>query len=103
MGYKKAEDVLPESVLKLVQKYVDGEIIYIPRKGQKRSWGSETCIKDRLKERNESIYCEYLQGKSAEELAQSYYLSKKSIQRIIREYKSLQRFGINEVIWRTQN
>lgn len=85
MGYKKAEDVLPERILKLVQKYVDGEIIYIPRKGKKRSWGSETRIRDSLKERNKSIYKEYLHGKSAEELAESYYLSKKSIQRILRE------------------
>lgn len=103
MGYKKAEDVLPERILKLVQKYVDGEIIYIPRKGEKRSWGSVSSIKDRLNERNVSIYQEYLHGKSTEELADSYYLSKKSIQRIIREYTSLQEINLNDAIWRTQN
>ncbi|HKM35944.1 MAG TPA: CD3324 family protein [Lachnospiraceae bacterium] len=103
MGYKKAEDVLPERILKLVQKYVDGEIIYIPRKGEKRSWGSETRLRDSLKERNVSIYKEYLHGKSTEELAESYYLSKKSIQRILREYTNLHRIDLNETIWRTQN
>lgn len=49
MSYIRAEDVLPEYVLDLVQQYVDGEMIYIPRKGSKRSWGSNTDIRQELK------------------------------------------------------
>ena len=39
MGYVKAEDVLPEEVLELIRQYIDGELIYIPRKGEKRETG----------------------------------------------------------------
>lgn len=87
MGYVKAEDVLPEEVLELIWQYVDGELVYIPRKGEKRCWGSETGIRENLKLRNESIYKAYLQGVSVHELAKSYCLSEKSIQRIIKSLK----------------
>ena len=37
-----------------------------------------------LRQRNQQIYQEHLMGKSTRELADSYYLDIKSIQRIIR-------------------
>ena len=43
MSYIKAEDILPEEVIELIQQYVDGESIYIPRKaGNRLSWGCNT-------------------------------------------------------------
>ncbi len=88
MGYKRAEDIFPEDLLLLVQQYVDGEIIYIPRKGEKRSWGADTDTRENLRTRNKHIYSEYLAGKTIDELAAYFYLSPKSIQRIIRHQKS---------------
>ena len=32
MGYMKAEEILPIEIIELIQQYVDGENIYIPRK-----------------------------------------------------------------------
>ncbi len=32
MSYKKALDILPEELINIIQHYVDGEYIYIPRK-----------------------------------------------------------------------
>ena len=87
MGYIRAEDVLPEEVIDLIWQYVDGELVYIPRKGQKRCLGSVTGASDNLKLRNESIYTQYMKGISVQELAACYCLSEKSIQRIIRELK----------------
>ena len=87
MGYIRAEDVLPEEVIDLIWQYVDGELVYIPRKGQKRCWGSVTGTRDNLKLRNENIYTQYMKGISVQELAACYCLSEKSIQRIIREFK----------------
>lgn len=87
MGYIRAEDVLPESVLALVQQYVDGEMLYIPRKGDKRSWGSGTCTRQELTRRNDQMYADYQSGVTARELADRYYLTEKSVQRIIRSYK----------------
>ena len=84
MCYRRAEDVLPEYVLHLVQKYVDGELVYIPRKGQKRSWGSDTGARESLKTRNTKIHLKYQQGITVDQIAEEFCLSKKSVQRIIR-------------------
>lgn len=88
MGYKKAEEVLPREVLVSVQRYIDGQMLYIPRKTQeKRSWGSATDTKRKLELRNESIYAKYQAGKSVKELSVEYFLTEKSVQRIIRKMK----------------
>ncbi len=88
MGYRKAEEILPIEIIELIQQYVDGESIYIPRRVDKRKeWGSNTCIKQELNTRNERIYEDYVSGMAVVELACKYYLSEKSIQRIIRIMK----------------
>ena len=89
MGYIRAEEILPNEIIELIQKYVDGQSIYIPRKAGKRmEWGAGTTIKAELSERNQYIYSDYINGLPIHELAEKYYLSEKSIQRIIREQKS---------------
>ena len=86
MGYRKAEEILPVEIIELIQQYVDGQNIYIPRKSENRlEWGSGTEIKQELFMRNQQIYSEYLAGAQVGELAEKYYLSVKSIQRILRE------------------
>ena len=50
-----------------------------------RSAGTE--IKQELRSRNQQIYSEYLAGAQVRTLAEKYYLSVKSIQRILREKK----------------
>ena len=43
MGYKRAVDMLPSELILQIQKYVDGESIYIPRMaGKERKWGEST-------------------------------------------------------------
>ena len=88
MGYKKAANILPEELVKQIQEYVDGETIYIPRiSANKKEWGSQTATRQDLRERNHSIYQDHLAGIRTEQLAEKYYLSPKSIQRIIGEMK----------------
>lgn len=88
MGYKKAANILPEELVKQIQEYVDGETIYIPRISEnKKEWGSQTSTRQELRERNHSIYQDHLAGIHTEQLAEKYYLSPKSIQRIIGEMK----------------
>ncbi len=88
MGYKRAEDVLPQDIIELIQKYVDGECIYIPRlDGMRKEWGSTTSTKSELALRDEQIFSEYLSGFTVLQLAEKYFLSDKSIQRIIRKFK----------------
>ena len=84
MSYKKAEDFLPIEVIKLIQNYVDGESIYIPRKAErKKCWGTRTTTKQDLKLRDANIYLDFISGVDVHALSRSYYLSLKSIQRII--------------------
>ena len=90
MKYKKAQDILPKYVLDLVQKYIDGDYIYIPKKdNNKKSWGEVSGIKTELKTRNFEIYIKYLQGTSIKQLSADYFLSESSIRRIIYTYKNI--------------
>lgn len=42
MKYTSAEDVLPEELLKEIQKYVQGRMVYIPTsEGSRKKWGEK--------------------------------------------------------------
>ena len=78
MGYKKATHVLPPELLLQVQKYIDGEFLYIPRiSDQKRGWGAATSTRRELHDRNERIYAEYLAGERMEAGCQIFSVLKK--------------------------
>jgi len=84
MRYFKAQNVLPEEIIKLIQEYVDGEYLYIPRKnGNEKAWGEKNGTRNSLKERNSEIFTKHIKGATVIELAKQYYLSEKSIRRII--------------------
>ena len=88
MGYVKAEEMLPMEIIELIQQYVDGQNIYIPRKeGNRQEWGKGTQTKKELHLRNQRIYKDYTLGMTVLELAGKYFLSEKSIQRIVRTMK----------------
>lgn len=71
-----------------IQEYVDGEYIYISRStGCKKSWGTFTSTRQELQERNEHIYQDNLSGIPLEHLTEKYFLSLKSIQRIVGRLK----------------
>lgn len=84
MSYRSADKVLPNELIEMIQQYVDGDYLYIPRKENgRKKWGENTMIREELEERNTSIYRDYLQGVPMGELAERYFLSEKSIQRIV--------------------
>lgn len=86
MSYKRADDILPENILEILQTYVSGEAIYVPkRKECRKRWGSSTGVNEKLRSRNEQILEQHRKGVSTKELALRYYLTEKSIQRILRE------------------
>ena len=86
MSYIRADEILPRELLEAIQQYVDGQIIYIPRK-EKQAWGSGTSTKEFFRERNERIFQAWQEGISEEELSRRFSLSRKSIQRILRKLK----------------
>ena len=90
MSYKRVIHILPDDLLEQIQEYVDGESIYIPRKSDnKKEWGSKTSARQELQHRNMQIYDDYLKGAIPQELSEKYFLSLKSIQRIIREQRKI--------------
>jgi Mor family transcriptional regulator len=90
MGYVSAQSVLPEEIIKLIQEYVDGEYLYVPRKStNQKSWGEKNGTRSTLKNRDKEIFNKYSKGYKVIELATMYYLSEKSIRRIIGKEKLL--------------
>lgn len=90
LRYIKASNVLPVEMIKVIQEYVDGEFLYIPRKDNNRkAWGEKSGIRDILKDRNDEIFQKHSEDMTIRELSLMYYLSEQSIRRIIREQKRL--------------
>lgn len=90
MKYSNAYNVLPVDIVKIIQEYVDGEYLYIPRiEEEQKKWGEQSGSRDTLKARNEEIYLKYLKGAVILDLALEYYLSDKSIRRIISQQKKI--------------
>lgn len=88
MGYVRAEEILPIEIIELIQQYVDGANIYVPRKEENRAgWGQANHARAKIYLRDRNIYQEYLDGFKVKELAGKYYLSDKSIWRILRKMK----------------
>ncbi|WP_243124341.1 CD3324 family protein [Clostridium sp. AWRP] len=88
MGYKKAADVLPSELVSQIQDYIDGEYIYIPRKQcNRKTWGEKSGSRNMLFYRNLEIYSKYRKGASIDYLSEMYYLSPKTIQKILSKMK----------------
>ncbi len=85
MSYINAKSVLPKEMIKEIQKYVNGVNLYIPKIPEENSICS--CYKLELYSRNQEIYRLFLQGEKVSKLAAEYYLSDKSIYRILGEMK----------------
>ncbi|HAK42615.1 MAG TPA: hypothetical protein DCM59_07815 [Clostridium sp.] len=88
MGYISAESILPEKIIKLIQQYVDGECIYVPRKNEnQKSWGEKNGTRSIFEKRTEEIFYKYIEGASITDLTTMYYLSAKRIREIINKEK----------------
>ena len=82
MKYIKADSILPVALVEELQNYIQGGYIYIPsKKDNKKKWGELSGYKLEIKQRNIKIKKDYQQGKSIDELADSYYLSVYSIKK----------------------
>lgn len=84
MSYIKAEEILPEDLIRRIQQYCDGMSIYIPRREEnRRAWGCGTTYRQELRQRNERIRADAARGETVSALAGRYHLSEKSIRRIL--------------------
>ncbi len=83
MNYENAADILPEDLLKRVQKFAAGKLIYVPEIIGKRSWGETSGYKRYLVKRNQEIKEKFISGSTIENLADEYNLSVESIKKIV--------------------
>jgi Mor family transcriptional regulator len=79
-----AKEVLPASLVREIQKYVQGRQLYIPRV-ERQAWGTGTGIREELDQRNREIARLYRAGVDIPELAEAYCLSMERIRAIIYE------------------
>ncbi|MBL4936885.1 hypothetical protein JK636_14090 [Clostridium sp. YIM B02515] len=84
MQYKNGKEILPAELLVELQKYIQGELIYIPREETTRkAWGENNGTRENIRKRNNEIYKFYKEGYTVSELMSSYNLSEDSIRKII--------------------
>lgn len=84
MKYINAKEVLPEELVRILQDYVQGCYLYIPK-------GEEQQVKDadqtrygiELEKRDRHIYERYLEGWGVRSIADKYHLSESSVRRIV--------------------
>ena len=74
MRYRNAGDLLPEALVKELQRY-DGT--------QRKGWGERSGARQMLDARNQAIRQAFRQGISPEALGEQYHLSPASIRRIV--------------------
>ena len=83
MGYRNAQEIFPEGLLKQIQRYVSGETIYIPARDERKAWGETSGYQQYIRERNEKIRTNFSAGSSVDVLMDKYALSCDSIKRIV--------------------
>lgn len=84
MKYAKIETILPSNLVREIQKYIQGEYIYIPSQLEKRKkWGENSGSRTYIQNRNEIIRNKYKSGFAIVNLAKEFFLSIDSIKKII--------------------
>jgi hypothetical protein len=84
MPYINADGLLPPELLREVQKYVQGSLMYIPRSGdQKLGWGARSGAREHFDQRNAAIKTAKARGRRIDDLAEEYGLSSDGIRKIL--------------------
>lgn len=84
MKYLNAQAILPDALVKELQKYVQGGYIYVPvEQEQQKRWGEVSGYRQELEKRNQLMREEYQSGISMECLSEKYGLSLYAVRKII--------------------
>ncbi|MXQ55259.1 CD3324 family protein [Shimazuella alba] len=84
MASRNATAILPERLIQEIQKYVQGETLYIPKtKSSYKKWGTSSGSRTVIDERNQYIKQSFKNGKTITQLSNEHYLSIESIKRIV--------------------
>ena len=84
MKYRNASEILPDDLLKELQKYAPGEILYIPSDKDRKKWGADSGARRFYEQRNEEIRHKYFHLKmSMDALCEEYNLSDETVRKIL--------------------
>jgi len=81
--YRNASEILPDPLLKELQKYAGGETLYIPATGERKAWGEGSGSRRYYAERNEEIRMKFRRGVKIAALAEEYGLSEERVRKIV--------------------
>ena len=83
MKYINAAEIPPEKLLKEIQTYMDGGVLYIPKSSAKKGWGSVSGSRKFYQKRNKEIQFLFENGYSIETLSKQYGLAHSTLKKII--------------------
>ena len=83
MKYINAADVLPEEILKEIQVYVKGDLLYIPNNSDQKRWGEKSGSRTYYLKRNNEIKKNYKDGKPISEISDLYGLAFDTVKKIL--------------------
>lgn len=79
-----AAELLPDHLLKEIQRYIHGEALYIPTcPSNRRKWGESSGAAGYYKARNEEMRQGFREGLDMDQLSEKYGLSIESIRKIV--------------------
>lgn len=83
MKYINAADVLPKELLKELQTYVKGNLLYIPNDNTQKKWGEKSGSRTYYLKRNNEIKKKYQDGASISQISDSYGLAFDTVRKIV--------------------
>ena len=84
MSYRNAREILPDYLITEIQKYINGEIIYIPKHEEKKTkWGTKNGSRKKYDMRNGEIRALKSGGLTVDEIAGRYFLSAEIVKKIL--------------------
>ncbi|MBD3922087.1 hypothetical protein H8B09_25215 [Paenibacillus sp. PR3] len=84
MKYLSANEILPDALVRQIQKYVQGTVLYIPSpEGRRKGWGQISGQREYLMKRNSEMKQLHREGYSLDQLSDLYCLSEDSIKKIV--------------------
>lgn len=83
MKYINAAEILPDKLVREIQKYANGQLIYIPKTTGNKEWGTLSGALSYYSERNRMIRDAHDRGETIDNLAERYGLAHSTIRNII--------------------
>jgi hypothetical protein len=84
MKYVNADIIFPEELLKEIQKYIHGGMVYVPKpQGFRKKWGENSGSRKYLNARNDEIRRKFADGETIDQLSDQFCLSYDSIKKIV--------------------